>query len=97
MSMHILYENTILENKMTDMMNTRLNARALMTVDDSLTESAGLRKTVNRYTYAGKVEQLERGQANSTKGSVIYSSDYYDVKRYQQTFEYNDIDVLQDP
>lgn len=97
MSMHILYENTILENKMTDLMNTRLNARAFMTVDDSLSESAGLRKTVNRYTYSGKVEQLDRGQANTSKGMVIYTPEYYDVKRYQQTFEYNDIDVLQDP
>ena len=97
MSMHILYENTILENKMTDLMNTRLNARAFMTVDDSLTESAGLRKTVNRYTYSGKVEQLNRGEANSSKGMVIYTPEYYDVKRYQQTFEYNDIDVMQDP
>ena len=97
MSMHILYENTILENKMTDLMNTRLNARAFMTVDDSLTESAGLRKTVNRYTYSGKVEQLGRGEANTSKGTVIYTPEHYDVKRYQQTFEYNDIDVLQDP
>ena len=94
---HIIYENTILENKMNEMMDTRLNARALMTVDDSLSESAGLRKTVNRYTYAGKVEQLSRGQANTSKGMVVFISDYYDVKRYQQTFEYNDIDVLQDP
>ena len=97
MSSHLIYENEILENKMNDLMNTRLNARSLMTVDDSLRESAGLRKTVNRYTYSGVVETLERGEANSSKGMVLFTPAYYDVKRYQQTFEYNDLDVMQDP
>ena len=46
MSNHVIYDNEILENKMDDLMNTRLNARSLMTVDDTLRESAGLRKTV---------------------------------------------------
>ena len=97
MSNHVIYENEILENKMDDLMSTRLNTRALMTVDDSLRESAGLRKTVNRYTYNGVVETLSRGEANSTKGTVTFTPSYYDVKRYQQTFEYNDLDVMQDP
>lgn len=94
---HTIYDNEILENKMDDLMNTRLNARALMTVDDSLRESAGLRKTVNRYTYTGVVEKLSKGEANSKKGTVAFTPAHYDVKRYQQTFGYNDLDVMQDP
>ena len=97
MSNHVIYDNEILENKMDDLMNTRLNARSLMTVDDTLRESAGLRKTVNRYTYSGVVETLDRGEANSEKGSVTFTPAHYDVKRYQQTFTYNDMDVMQDP
>ncbi|MBR2297083.1 MAG: hypothetical protein IKA43_06740, partial [Clostridia bacterium] len=53
--MNTIYENEIIENKMTELLNTRLDARALMTVDTSLTESAGLRKVINRYTYSGCV------------------------------------------
>jgi len=97
MSNHVIYDNEILENKMDDLMNTRLNARSLMTVDDTLRESAGLRKTVNRYTYNGVVQTLGRGEANTEKGSVTFTPAHYDVKRYQQTFTYNDMDVMQDP
>ena len=95
--MNTIYENEIIENKMTELLNTRLDTRALMTVDTSLSESAGLRKVINRYTYTGSVERLEKGQKNKTKGSVSFVPEYYDVKRYQQTFEYNDMDAMADP
>lgn len=92
-----IYENEIIENKMTELLNTRLDARALMTVDSSLSENAGLRKVINRYTYTGSVENLEKGEKNSVKGTVSFVPEYYDVKRYQQTFEYNDMDAMADP
>ena len=95
--MNTIYENEIIENKMTELLNTRLDARALMTVDTSLTESAGLRKVINRYTYSGCVENLAKGEKNSKKGSVSFVPEYYDIKRYQQTFEYNDMDAMADP
>jgi hypothetical protein len=78
-------------------MNTRLNARAFMTVDDSLTESAGLRKTVNRYTYSGTVEELGEGEANQSAGTLTFTPETYTVKRYQQTFRYNDVEAMKDP
>ena len=95
--MNTVYENEIIENKMTDLLNTRLDARALMTVDTSLSENAGLRKVINRYTYTGSVENLQKGEKNTVKGSVSFVPEYYDVKRYQQTFEYNDMDAMADP
>ena len=47
---HTLYENKVLENKITDLVNTKLETRSLMTMDYSLAESAGLKKVVNKYT-----------------------------------------------
>lgn len=91
------YENFIIENKMTDLVNTKLDVRSLMTVDNSLAESAGLKKVVNKYTYSGKVEKLAKGAKNTTKGSVTFVPTEYTVNRYQQTFEYNDMDIMQDP
>lgn len=91
------FENFILENKMTDLVNTKLDARSLMTTDFSLAESAGLKKVVNKYTYSGAVEQLAKGAKNTTKGSVTFTPTEYTVKRYQQTFTYNDMEVMQDP
>ena len=95
--MNTIYENEIIENKMTDLLNTKLDARALMTLDTSLVENAGLRKVINRYTYQGSVENLNKGEKNTVKGSVSFVPEYYDVKRYQQTFEYNDMDAMADP
>ena len=45
------YENFIIENKMTDLVNSELNVRSLMTIDYSLAEAAGLKKVINKYTY----------------------------------------------
>lgn len=96
---HTLYENFILENKMTDLVNTKINVNALYTVDNSLALEAGLKKVINKYTYTGGVEQLAKGAKNTdgVKGSASYISKEYVVERYQQTYEYNDQDVMKDP
>ena len=91
------YENFVLENKMTDLVNTALDVNALFTRDESLATEAGLDKVIHRYTYTGEVEQLGAGEKNSVKGAVSYVPEKYTVKRYQQTFEYNDMDIMQDP
>lgn len=92
-----MFENFILENKMTDLVNTNLNVNALFTIDESLASAAGLKVVVNKYTYSGKVEKLAKGAKNSTKGTVTMIPTEYTVERYQQTYSYNDMDVMQDP
>ncbi len=93
------YENFVLENKMTDITNTQLEARSLMTIDYTLSETAGMKKTVNKYTYTATVEKLAKGAKNGTsaKGKVTFEPNEYTVNRYQQTFVYNDMDVMKDP
>ena len=68
-----------------------------MTIDYSLTTEAGLTKTVHKYTYSGKVEKLAKGAKNSERGKVTFESVDYTVNRYQQTYDYNDMDVMKDP
>lgn len=92
-----LYENFVLENKMTDLVNTNLDVNALFTTDTSLEAEAGLKKIVNKYTYSGAVEKLAKGAKNTTKGGVALAPTEYVVERYQQTFGYNDMDIMQDP
>lgn len=91
------YENFVIENKMTDLVNTTVNVNALYTVDNSLALEAGLKKVINKYTYSGKVEKLAKGAKNTTRGSVTLIPAEYIVERYQQTFDYNDMDIMQDP
>ena len=92
-----LYENFVLENKMTDLVNTALDVNALFTTDNSLEGEAGLKKIINKYTYTGEVETLAKGAKNTAKGAVNFVPVEYPIERYQQTFEYNDMDVMQDP
>ena len=91
------YENFVLENKMTDLVNTNVNVNALYTIDNTLALEAGLKKVVNKYTYTGAVEKLAKGAKNTVKGAVAMVPTEYVVERYQQTFGYNDMDIMQDP
>jgi hypothetical protein len=91
------YENFVLEHKMTDLVNTNVNVNALYTIDNSLALEAGLKKVINKYSYTGAVEKLAKGAKNTTRGSVSRTPTEYVVERYQQTFDYNDMDIMKDP
>lgn len=91
------YDNIVIENKMTDLVNTKLDVRSLFTTDYSLAETAGMKKVINKYTYTGKVEKLAKGAKNTQKGEVTFTPKEYEVNRYQQTFVYNDMDIMKDP
>ena len=97
MAEHVLFTNQVIENKMTDLVNTALDVNALFTTDDSLSTEAGLKKVINKYTYTGTVEKLAKGAKNTSTGTVSFIPSEYIVERYQQTFKYNDEDVMQDP
>lgn len=91
-----VYANKIIEAKAKDLLTTAVNARTLMTVDNSLTQEAGMTKTINVYTYTGQAEELGAGEGNSTRGSISYVGKDYTVKMVQQAFDYQDEDFLKD-
>lgn len=92
-----LYNNEVLEFKITDIANSKIDHYNLFTVDNSLATNAGLKKVIHKYTYDGKVEQLAKGAKNTVYGDVSLAKVEYEVKRYQQAFKYNDMDVMTDP
>ena len=91
-----VFSNVVIEAKAKDLLTTALNTRTLMTIDNTLAETAGMTKTINVYTYTGTAEELEAGAKNTGKGSIAYTGTDYKVKRVQQTFEYLDDDFMQD-
>lgn len=91
-----VFENKVIESKATDLLTTSVNHRALMTVDNTLAESEGMTKTINVYTYTGKVEKLADGAKNSTRGAVSFVGTDYKVGRVQQVFDYTDSDYMKD-
>lgn len=91
-----VYANKIIEAKAKDLLTTSVNARSLMTVDNSLTQEAGMTKTINVYTYTGTAEEVAAGEGNSSRGSISYVGKDYTVKMVQQAFDYQDEDFLKD-
>jgi len=93
-----VYANKVLEAQATELLTTKVNARSLMTIDNDLQESAGMTKTVNKYTYSGTAESLAVGAGSTAanRGSITYSGTDYTVLRLQQAFDYYDEDAMKD-
>lgn len=94
---NVVYPNFVLESKATDLLTTAVNMRNYMTIDNSLTGSAGMKKVINTYTYAGEAEELTIGKGNTKRGTISYKGTEYEVKLVQQVFDYYDEDAMRDP
>ena len=96
-SNHNLYDNFVLENKVEDILETMLDARSFMTIDNSLQANAGMKKYINRYEYEGQVERLAMGAGNTVSGVVTFTDEDYTVLVAQQKFSYYDEQAMKDP
>lgn len=91
-----VYSNKVIEAKAKDILSTKINARSMMTIDDSLVGTAGMIKTINTYTYTGTAEEVAAGAGNTSRGSIAYVGKDYTVKMVQQAFDYLDEDFMKD-
>ena len=93
-----VFNNKVLEAKAKDLLLTSVNTRNLMTIDSELSQTAGMTKTINVYTYTGEAEELGVGVGNTTakRGSIAYTGKDYTVKMVQQAFDYFDEDFMKD-
>jgi hypothetical protein len=94
---HTIYENIILSNKINDILATQIDLNSYMTIDTSMTESAGMKKVINTYTATGAVEELGMGEGNSTEITVSFVPAEYEVKTYQGKFAFYDEQEMTDP
>ncbi len=78
-----VFNNKVIEAKAKDLLTTSVNTRNLMTVDNTLTQEAGMTKTINVYTYSGTAEELAAGVGNTNRGSIAYTGTDYTVKMVQ--------------
>ena len=94
-----VFDNKVIEAKAKDLLTTSVNTRNLMTIDNSLTQAAGMTKTINTYTYSGTAEALANGVGNtaSARGNITYAGTDYTVKMVQQAFDYTDEEYMKDP
>lgn len=91
-----VFENKVIQAKAKDILTTKINARSMMTIDNSLVGTAGMIKTINTYTYSGTAEEVAAGAGNSSRGSIAYVGKDYTVKMVQQAFDYLDEDFMKD-
>ena len=76
---HQTYSNVVLSNKINDILATQVNLNNYMTIDNSLTQEAGMKKVVNVYTSTGEVEKLGMGQGNTGSIQVSFTPREYTV------------------
>ena len=95
--MNTVYENVVLENKMENLLSTGIDMNSYMKVDNSLTEEAGMKKTIHTYTATGNVQDLEQGAGNSEDIEVSFETADYVVKTTQGRFVYFDEEAMKDP
>lgn len=90
-----LYNNVVVTDRINNALNTMLETRTLMTIDDSLQGSDGMVQKIKKYTYTGSAQEVAKGET-ADAGSVGYVDADYTVKRVQAKFVYNDDDAMQD-
>lgn len=94
---HRIYDNFILENKIEDLLTTAVDLNSFMTIDTSLTETAGMVKKINTYTSTGNVEDLAMGVGNTDEINVDFVTSEYRVEVTQGRFNYFDEQEMTDP
>jgi hypothetical protein len=94
---HQVYENVVLSNRINEILTTGVNLNNYMTIDNSLAESAGMKKKVITYTSTGNVEALGMGEGNTSSLEVTKSEAEYEVKTYQGKFAFYDEEEMIDP
>lgn len=94
---HQIYENIVLSNKINDILKTAVNLNNYMTIDNSLTQEAGMKKKIITYTSTGGVEALGMGEGNTTSLEVQMSEAEYEVKTFQGKFAFYDEQEMVNP
>ena len=94
---NVVYDNFVLENKIEDLLTTGVDLNSYVTADNSLTENAGMQKTIHTYTSTGNVEDLAQGEGNTGDIEVNFESVDYTVGTTQGRFSYFDEEVMKDP
>lgn len=77
--MNQLYDNFVIENQFESVLKTLLDLQNFMTVDYSLSESAGMHKKIYKRSVTGAVEDLAMTEGNTDAIEVTLSSEDYEV------------------
>ena len=91
------YENKVIENKYNSVLISDLQDSDFLTVDESLTASAGDTVEIVTRTVAGNMEDVAMGAGNTGDITVSATVAPYKVKTKQGRFVYYDEEAKRDP
>lgn len=94
---NVVYANKLIENKLAEMLATRIDINNYLTPDYSLAEAPGMIKEVHVYKATGSVEDLAQGVGNSGTIVAAYASRQYVVGVTQGKGQYFDEEAMKDP
>jgi hypothetical protein len=98
MATHELIENVVISNKINDILTTGINLNNYLTIDNSLTEEAGMKKEIITYTSNNNVKQVGMGNGNGDEAlQVSKSVKEYEVLTYQGRFDFFDEEEMKNP
>lgn len=93
---NVLYPDIVIEKKYESILNTKLDMQQFLTVDYSLAENSGMKKTVVTKSVIGDVEDLAMGVGNTGYIEVTSVSNDYEVGVTQGRFAYYDEEAMKD-
>lgn len=91
-----IFENVVLGNKYNSVLATKLDLQTYMTVDNTLTTEAGMKKKIITKTVTGAVDDLAQGAGNTNSVEVSTSTSDYEVGTTQGRFVYFDEEAMAD-
>ena len=94
---HQVYDNYLLENKISDQFETAIDLQNFFEVDNDLEGVPGMVKKINRYRATDSTEELAMGEGNTLSIEVTFDTFEYRVKLAQNQFDYYDEQEMTDP
>ena len=91
-----VYQNFVLENKLNDILATKLAMSQFLTVNTSLEGVDGMIYKVNTYNSTGDVQDVAEGAGNTDAIEMSYTTNQYVVGTTQGRFIYSDEAAMTD-
>lgn len=92
-----VYDNFFLSNEIEDQFQSHLDLQTFCSIDNNLTETAGMLRKIHKYRATDGTEKLAMGKGNTKTIEAGYTEKEYRVQMAQNRFQYYDEEAMTDP
>lgn len=92
-----IYDRFVLEDRIEDILITKLDMNNFLTPDYQLAENPGMLKKIHKYLGSGQLDEVLQGEGNTHYIDVTYAEEEYRVGTTQGCFKYYDEEAMTDP